>query len=89
MSKEPTIFQEEFAEKIYEAWRKYLHDNIEAIYTDPLQRSVAVNVIAHALETFTELNFITDEQKQLLVIYLDGALEHEITNKILNENEKE
>ena len=85
MSKELTKAQQEFASNTYQASCKFLHDNIEAICTDPEQRSACVQAISDVLASFSMLHFITDEQHQFLVTTLNSCLEYEIAKF----NEKE
>ena len=85
MSKEPTKAQQKFASNTYQAGCKFLHDNIEAICTDPEYRSASVQAISDVLLSFSMLHYITDEQHKFLVTALNSCLEYEITKF----NEKE
>jgi hypothetical protein len=85
MSKEPTKKQQEFAANTYQAVCRFLHENIEAICTDPVQRSCSVQAISDVLASFSMLHYITDEQHKFLVTALNDCLGYEITKF----NEKE
>ena len=78
MSQEPTKRQQTNAENYYKAACKFLHEHIEEICTDPIERHCAVKTISDTLAFFSRVNIINDEQHKFLVTALNECLEYEI-----------